>query len=114
MPESFHPPHRFQTDEHHVFKRPGFLCLRRQPATHLHRRARQTLGVAADVYSILSIGNVSQALIHLDGDETLISNEGSTAGGPPSLNPINESWPYSLFLGSLKPEAKRFKRWGDT
>ena len=23
----------------------------------------------------------------------------------------DESWPYSLLLGSLKPEAQRFKRW---
>ena len=68
--------------------------------------------VAADVCSTLGIGNVSQALSRLDGDEkTLISNEGAPAGGPPSLNLINEPGLYTLVLGSRKPEAKRFKRW---
>jgi prophage antirepressor-like protein len=68
--------------------------------------------VAADVCSTLCIGNVSQALSRLDGDEkTLISNEGSPAGGPQSLNLINEPGLYTLVLGSRKPEAKRFKRW---
>jgi hypothetical protein len=68
--------------------------------------------VAADVCSTLGVGNVSQALSRLDGDEkTLISNEGAPAGGPPSLNLINEPGLYTLVLGSRKPEAKRFKRW---
>ena len=64
--------------------------------------------VAADVCSTLGIGNVSQALSRLDGNEkTLISNE----GGPPSLNLINEPGLYPMVLGCRKPEAKRFKRW---
>ena len=68
--------------------------------------------VAADVCSTLGIGNVSQALSRLDGyEKTLISNEGAPAGGPPSLNLINEPGLYTLVLGSRKPEAKRFKRW---
>lgn len=68
--------------------------------------------VAADVCSTLGIGNVSQALSRLDADEkTLISNEGAPAGGPQSLNLINESGLYSLILGSRKPEARAFKRW---
>jgi prophage antirepressor-like protein len=68
--------------------------------------------VAADVCSTLGIGNVSQALSRLDADEkTLISNEGAPAGGPQSLNLINEPGLYTLVLGSRKPEAKRFKRW---
>ncbi len=68
--------------------------------------------VAADVCSALSIGNVSQALSRLDADEkTLISNEGAAAGGPQSLNLINEPGLYTLVLGSRKPEARRFKRW---
>ena len=67
---------------------------------------------AADVCSTLGIGNVSQALNRLDADEkTLISNEGAPAGGPQSLNLINEPGLYTLVLGSRKPEAKRFKRW---
>jgi prophage antirepressor-like protein len=68
--------------------------------------------IAADVCSTLAIGNVSQALSRLDADEkTLISNEGASAGGPPSLNLINEPGLYALVLGSRKPEARRFKRW---
>ena len=68
--------------------------------------------MAADVCGALDIGNISQALSRLDADEkTLISNEGAYAGGPPSLNLINEPGLYALVLGSSKEEAKRFKRW---
>lgn len=77
--------------------------------------------VAADMCSILGLGNVSQAIGRLDEDEfTLISNEGSTdekgvasiytLGGRP-INIVSEPGLYSLVLGSRKPEAKRFKRW---
>ncbi|WP_094510527.1 BRO family protein [Synechococcus sp. MW101C3] len=68
--------------------------------------------VAANVCATLAIGNVSQALSRLDADEkTLISNEGASAGDPPSLSLINEPGLYDLVLGSHKPEARCFKRW---
>lgn len=66
--------------------------------------------VAADVCSVLGIGNTSQAVSYLDVDErqaALISSE----GGERSLNVVNEPGLYSLVLRSRKPEAKAFKRW---
>lgn len=68
--------------------------------------------VAADVCSVLTIANPSQAVSYLDDDEkkqvdgTLISNEG---GGAPWI--LNEPGLYSLILRSRKPQAKAFKRW---
>lgn len=66
--------------------------------------------VAADVCSVLAVGNPSEALKRLDADErTLISIEGASNGLP--VNAVNESGLYSLILGSRKPEAKKFKKW---
>jgi prophage antirepressor-like protein len=78
--------------------------------------------VAADVCTILAIGNPSQAVSYLDEDErkafdvsaaqiTLTTNEGSLTSRNPIVNVINESGLYSLILRSRKPEAKAFKRW---
>lgn len=62
--------------------------------------------VAADVCTILGIGNPTQALTRLDEDErTLISNEGR------DVNAVSEAGLYVLILGSRKPEAKLFRRW---
>lgn len=62
---------------------------------------------AVDVCRVLEIGNPSQAMTRLDGDEvTLISNEGSRES-----NYVSEPGLYSLILGSRKPEARAFKRW---
>ena len=62
--------------------------------------------VAADVCTILGVGNPTQALTRLDEDErTLISNEGR------DVNAVSEAGLYALILGSRKPEAKTFKRW---
>ena len=62
--------------------------------------------VAADVCTILGVGNPTQALTRLDEDErTLISNEGR------DVNAVSEAGLYVLILGSRKPEAKTFKRW---
>lgn len=62
--------------------------------------------VAADVCSVLEIGNPTQAAARLDDDEvTLISNEGRPT------NVVSEAGLFSLILGSRKPEARAFKRW---
>lgn len=62
--------------------------------------------VAADVCSVLEIGNPTQAMTRLDDDErTLISNEGR------QINAVSEPGLYGLILGSRKPEARAFKRW---
>lgn len=69
--------------------------------------------VAKDVCDVLEIGNPSQALSRLDGDErftTLISNEGA-ASGSSQMSFVSESGLYSLTLGSRKPQARPFKRW---
>ena len=67
--------------------------------------------LAADVCSVLDLGNVGQAINRLDADEKsdIISNDGTP--GNPTKAIINESGLYSLILGSRKPEAKAFKKW---
>ena len=71
--------------------------------------------VAADICKALEIGNPSDAIKRLDGDEimTIDSIEGhyGQRGGAQSYKAVNEPGLYSLVLGSRKPEAKLFKRW---
>ncbi len=71
--------------------------------------------VAADVCKVLEIGNVSQAMTRLDGDETsdITTNDTSSNGVTQNrkVTIINESGLYSLILTSRKPEAKSFKKW---
>jgi prophage antirepressor-like protein len=68
--------------------------------------------VAADVCTVLEVGNPSQAVSYLDDDEkqqvspNLISNEG---GREPWI--VSEPGLYSLILRSRKPQAKAFRRW---
>ena len=66
--------------------------------------------VAADVCSVLDIGNPRQAMSRLDEDEKgVISTD--TPGGEQSMTTVNEPGLYNLVLGSRKPQARRFKRW---
>lgn len=66
--------------------------------------------VAADVCSVLGIGNPRQAMSRLDDDEKgVISTD--TPGGEQVMTTVNEPGLYNLVLGSRKPEARRFKRW---
>lgn len=67
--------------------------------------------VAKDICDVLEIGNPSQALKRLDGDEwnTITLNEGIR--GNPNSTVVNEPGLYSLILGSRKPQAREFKRW---
>jgi len=68
--------------------------------------------VAADVCTVLEIGNSRQAVAHLNQDEkrqvspTVISNDG---GGAPWV--VSEPGLYSLILRSRKPQARAFRRW---
>ena len=69
--------------------------------------------VVADVCKALDVGNPSQAIGRLEGDEkviALISNEGNKRGSP-NMTVVNEPGLYTLILSSRKPEAKVFKRW---
>lgn len=66
--------------------------------------------VARDVCEILDLGNVSQAVARLDGDEKgLILND--TPGGQQEMTHVNEPGLYALILGSRKSEARKFRRW---
>lgn len=63
--------------------------------------------MAADVASILEMGNVHSSLALLDEDERALH----TVEGRPGVSIVSESGLYSLVLRSRKPEAKAFKRW---
>jgi anti-repressor protein len=63
-----------------------------------------------DVCECLEIGNPSQAISRLDGDEKVLINN-DTPGGPQPMIFVSESGLYSLIMTSRKPAAKRFKRW---
>ncbi|MBF0138495.1 MAG: hypothetical protein HQL65_19875 [Magnetococcales bacterium] len=67
--------------------------------------------VAADVCAILEIGNVTNAMKRLDGDEQALYSIKGISTGNDQANIINESGFYSLVLRSDKPQAKPFCRW---
>lgn len=64
--------------------------------------------VATDVCRALEHTNVNMALDRLDEDEKSKFGLGLPGGDTWC---VNEPGPYSLVLGSRKPEAKAFKRW---
>jgi prophage antirepressor-like protein len=67
--------------------------------------------VAADVCSILALGNVTQALSRVAADD-LSSNEViDSMGRTQVVRTVNESGLYDLILDSRKPEARAFRRW---
>lgn len=67
--------------------------------------------VAADVCTVLSIGNSRDAVARLDDDEKDDVGITDTIGRGQTATAINESGLYSLILTSRKPEAKPFKKW---
>jgi prophage antirepressor-like protein len=87
------------------------------PETAQHVRSVMIDGepwwVAADVCTVLEIGNPRQTVSYLDEDEVLqapvTTNDGSERALP--TNVISEPGLYSLILRSRKPQAKAFKRW---
>ena len=64
--------------------------------------------VAVDVCRVLEIGNPSDAVARLDGDEVTLD---SIEGNHRPTNLINESGLYALILTSKKPQAKPFRKW---
>lgn len=66
--------------------------------------------VAADVATILDLGNVHSSLALLDDDERGLHSV-ETPSGRQSVVIVSEAGLYSLILRSRKPEAKAFKRW---
>lgn len=64
--------------------------------------------VLVDICQVLEVGNPSDVVRRLDGDEiTLDTIEGSHR----TTNLVNESGLYALILTSRKPAAKRFRKW---
>lgn len=67
--------------------------------------------VAADVCTVLGIGNSRDAMNRLDDDEKDAVGITDTIGREQIATAVNESGLYSLIMTSRKPEAKRFKKW---
>ncbi len=67
--------------------------------------------VVADVMGILSLGNTTEALRSLDGDEFSSTEVVDSLGRKQQSYVVSEAGLYSLVLRSRKPEAKMFKRW---
>jgi len=64
-----------------------------------------------DVCVVLGYVNPRKAIIdHVDAED-VTKRDTLTAGGIQHQNYINESGIYALIFGSIKPEAKAFKRW---
>lgn len=66
--------------------------------------------VAADVATVLDLGNPRSSLALLDEDEKGVHSV-DTPGGTQQVTIVSESGLYSLVLRSRKAEAKAFKRW---
>ncbi|MDE1905043.1 MAG: Bro-N domain-containing protein [Rhodospirillales bacterium] len=66
--------------------------------------------VGAEVCETLEIVNPRDALSRLEDDEKGVGII-DTAGGPQTINLINESAIYSLIFKSRKPQARAFRRW---
>ncbi len=67
---------------------------------------------ANDVCRILEYTNPHKALSdHVDEDDLTKREAIDSMGRTQQTNYVNESGLYALIFGSIKPEAKRFKRW---
>lgn len=64
--------------------------------------------VAADVASVLDLGNLHSSLALLDDDERSLH---TVESGQRSMSIVSEAGLYSLILRSRKTEARAFKRW---
>ena len=67
--------------------------------------------VAKEVCGILTVGNVTNALIEIDNDDKSDISLTKDGNNISKLRIINESGFYHLILKSRKPNAKQFKRW---
>jgi anti-repressor protein len=71
--------------------------------------------VAADVCSVLGIGNVTDAASRLDRQDQKTMSDLGTFDGIEGLRKdsrlVNESGLYDLILDSRKPEARAFRKW---
>jgi len=67
--------------------------------------------VAKDVCDVLTIGNVTDAMLRLDEDEFDTIEVTDSIGRKQWTYVVNESGLYSLIMTSRKPGAKAFKKW---
>lgn len=67
--------------------------------------------VARDLCVALGIGNPSDAVRRLDGDEVDSIEVIDSMGRAQLMSAVTEAGMYSLVLSSRKPEARAFKRW---
>lgn len=67
--------------------------------------------LAKDVWKLLDIKNVSDALSRLDNDEKSSIVISDRTSWNPNKSIINESWLYALVFRSTKPSAKLFRKW---
>lgn len=66
--------------------------------------------VAADVATVLDLGNPRSSLALLDDDEKGVHTM-DTPGGAQQMVTVSEPGLYSMILRSRKPQARAFKRW---
>lgn len=67
--------------------------------------------VAKDVCTVLGIKNARDAVARaLDADEKGVAKT-DTLGGEQEMTIINESGLYTLIMRSIRPDAKRFRKW---
>lgn len=67
---------------------------------------------AKEICDVIGFGNPYQALsTHVDSDDLQKLEVIDSMGRKQFANHINESGLYALIFGSMKEEAKRFKRW---
>jgi len=67
--------------------------------------------VASDICKVLGLSNSREAISNLDDDEKDDVSIADTIGRKQKMNIINEPGLYRLIFKSIKPEAKKFKRW---
>lgn len=67
--------------------------------------------VAKDVCEILALKNTTHALLSLDVDEKTELSGSKVGNNISKLRAVSESGLYSLIFNSIKPEAKRFRKW---
>ena len=74
-------------------------------------REQEPWFVAKDIAEVLAYSDTQAMTRRLDEEELSTCTDNSS-GQVRNLTIINESGLYSAILGSTKPEAKRFKKWG--
>lgn len=67
--------------------------------------------IAKEVCEILGLKNVSMALVEIDQADKMVISGNDVGSNISKLRVVNESGLYDLIFKSIKPEAKKFRRW---